>query len=137
MGGAVINASVRSGTNEIHGSLWEYLRNTDLKATGFFKPVGGAKPVYIFNQFGGTLGAPVKKNKAFAFIDYEGFQRMQRSLSTTSVPTLLQRAGNCPRLALTDPFSGSPYPQRDHTGQRLDQVRDHRIRRAPGTGSTG
>ncbi len=110
VGGAVINASVRSGTNEIHGSLWEYLRNTDLKATGFFKPVGGAKPVYIFNQFGGTLGAPVKKNKAFAFIDYEGFQRMQRSLSTTSVPTLLQRAGNCSGLALTDPFSGSPYP---------------------------
>ncbi|MGA8577860.1 MAG: carboxypeptidase regulatory-like domain-containing protein, partial [Bryobacteraceae bacterium] len=105
VGGAVINASVRSGTNEFHGSLWEYLRNTDLNATGFFKPVGGAKPVYIYNQFGGTLGAPVKKNKAFAFIDYEGFQRMQHSLSTTSVPTLAQRAGNFSGLAVVDPYN--------------------------------
>jgi Carboxypeptidase regulatory-like domain/TonB-dependent Receptor Plug Domain len=110
VGGAVINASVRSGTNEIHGSLWDYLRNTDLNATGFFKPAGGAKPVYIFNQFGGTLGAPVKKNKAFAFIDYEGFQRMQRSLSTTSVPTLAQRAGNFSGMAVIDPLSGTTYP---------------------------
>ncbi len=110
VGGAVINASVRSGTNEVHGSLWEYLRNTDLNATGFFKPVGGGKPVYIFNQFGGAAGAPVKKNKAFAFLDYEGFRRMQHSLSTASVPTLLQRAGNFSGMALTDPFSGSPYP---------------------------
>lgn len=110
VGGAVINASVRAGTNEIHGSLWEYLRNTDLNATGFFKPVGGGKPVYIFNQFGGAAGGPVKRNKAFAFVDYEGFRRMRRSLSTASVPTLLQRAGNFSGMALMDPFSGSPYP---------------------------
>jgi outer membrane receptor protein involved in Fe transport len=111
VGGAVINASVRSGTNEVHGSLWEYLRNTDLNATGFFKPVGGAKPVYIYNQFGGTLGLPVKKNKAFAFIDYEGFQRMQHSLSTTSVPTLAQRAGNFSGLTVVDPYNPTaPFP---------------------------
>jgi hypothetical protein len=110
VGGAVINASVRSGTNQVHGSLWEYLRNTDLNAIGFFKPVGGAKPVYIFNQFGGTLGGPVRKNKAFLFLDYEGFRRMQRSLTTASVPTLNQRAGNFSGLAVKDPYSGAPYP---------------------------
>src|SRR6516162_1788169 len=52
--GAVINAVTRGGTNAIHGSAWEYLRNTDLNAVGFFKPVNNVKPVYIQNQFGGT-----------------------------------------------------------------------------------
>ena len=54
-GGAVINASYRSGTNEFHGSVWEFNRNTALNATGFFKPTGGAKPTLIRNQFGVRL----------------------------------------------------------------------------------
>lgn len=93
VGGGVVNASIRAGTNQYHGSAWDYLRNTDLNATGFFKPVGGSKPVYIANQFGATLGGPIRKNKSFLFVDYEGWRRLQRALSTGSVPTLAQRAG--------------------------------------------
>jgi hypothetical protein len=108
VGGAVINASIRSGTNQIHGATWEYLRNTDLNATGFFKPAGGAKPVYIQNQFGAAGGGPIKKNKAFIFIDYEGLRLTQLALSTSSVPTLPQRAGIF-TVPVTNPYTNVPY----------------------------
>src|SRR6185369_9902190 len=61
-GGAVINASYRSGTNQFHGSLWEFHRNTVLNAVGFFKPAGGQKPPLIRNQFGFTFGGPIVKD---------------------------------------------------------------------------
>ncbi|HKC87427.1 MAG TPA: carboxypeptidase regulatory-like domain-containing protein, partial [Blastocatellia bacterium] len=64
-GGAVINASYRSGTNQFHGNLWEYNRNTALNAVGFFKPVGGVKPTLIRNQFGFTFGGPIIKDHTF------------------------------------------------------------------------
>ncbi len=57
-GGAVINASFRSGTNQFHGTAWEFNRNTALNATGFFKPTGGGKPSLKRNQFGGVFGGP-------------------------------------------------------------------------------
>src|SRR5215471_5531618 len=57
--GAVVNASIRSGGNEFHGSAWEFLRNTQLNAVGFFKPVGGS-PTLVQNQFGGALGGPIR-----------------------------------------------------------------------------
>src|SRR4051812_19360984 len=69
-GGAVINASMRSGTNAFHGSVYEYLRNTDLNAVGFFKPVNNVKPVYQQNQFGATIGGPIKRDKLFFFAHY-------------------------------------------------------------------
>src|SRR5206468_2490163 len=88
-----INAATKSGTNAIHGSVWEYLRNTDLNAVGFFKPLQGIKPVYQQNQFGATLGGPVKKDKLFYFVDYEGLRRNQRTLTFATVPTADQKAG--------------------------------------------
>jgi hypothetical protein len=93
VGGGVINASVRNGTNEFHGTVWEFLRNTDLNATGFFKPTGGQKPVFIQNQFGAAAGGPIKKDKLFVFADYEGLRLLQKALSFASVPTLAQRQG--------------------------------------------
>ena len=109
VGGAVVNASMRSGTNQYHASAWEFLRNTDLNATGFFKPVGGQKPVYIQNQFGGAAGGPIKKDKLFFYADYEGLRRLQKALSTGSVPTLAQRAGNL-GVSIANPYDGSIYP---------------------------
>jgi len=91
-GGAIINVSVRSGTNEFHGAAWEFLRNTKLNAVGFFKPTLG-KPVFQQNQFGGALGGPVRKNKTFFFADYEGLHRVTRQLSFVTVPTMEQRQG--------------------------------------------
>lgn len=92
-GGAVINASYRSGTNEFHGSAWEFHRNTVLNAVGFFKPVGGVKPPLIRNQFGFTFGGPVIRDRTFFFGDYEGFRQIQKNVQFSTVPTLLQRQG--------------------------------------------
>lgn len=107
VGGGVVNASIRSGTNQLHGSAWDYLRNTDLNAVGFFKPQGG-KPVYISNQFGAAIGGPIKKNRSFLFADFEGWRRVQRALSFGSVPTLAQRQGNF-GIPIENPYSGQIY----------------------------
>jgi outer membrane receptor protein involved in Fe transport len=108
VGGAVVNASVRSGSNQLHGAIWEFLRNTDLNAVGFFKPAGGQKPVYIQNQFGAAAGGPIKKDKLFVFGDYEGLRRLQKSLSTSSVPTLDQRRGVF-TVPVVNPYDGSMF----------------------------
>src|SRR5262247_1825961 len=99
-GGAVINASYRSGTNQFHGNLWEYHRNTVLNAVGFFKPAGGVKPPLIRNQFGFTFGGPILKDRTFFFLDYEGFRQVSKALVFSSLPTLAQRSGV---LAIPDP----------------------------------
>jgi Carboxypeptidase regulatory-like domain/TonB dependent receptor/TonB-dependent Receptor Plug Domain len=107
-GGAVINASIRSGTNEFHGSAYNFLRNTSLNATGFFKPTRGVKPVLIQNQFGGAFGGPIVKDKTFFFANYEGFRRITRSLQFATVPTAAQRAGQL-GVAVRNPFTGVVY----------------------------
>ena len=107
-GGAVVNASVRSGSNQFHGAIWEYLRNTALNATGFFKPTGG-KPVLIQNQFGGTLGGPIVKNRYFFFADYEGYRRISRQLTFATIPTMEQRDGIL-GIAVRNPVTGEEFP---------------------------
>ena len=107
-GGGIINASIRSGTNSFHGSAWEYLRNTELNATGFFKPVNNQKPVLIQNQFGAAFGGPVIRNKAFFFMDYEGFRRVQRRVTFSTLPTLEQRTGNL-GIPVRNPYTGEVY----------------------------
>ena len=106
--GAVINAATKSGTNSYHGSAWEYLRNTDLNAVGFFKPTGGIKPVYQQNQFGASFGGPVKKDKLFYFLDYEGLRRVQRALTFATVPTADQKAGRF-GIPIRNPLTGSLF----------------------------
>lgn len=107
-GGAVINASLRSGTNEFHGSIYDFIRNTSLNATGFFKPTRGQKPVLIQNQFGGTIGGPIVKDKTFFFADYEGFRRITRTLAFATVPTAAQRNGQL-GIPVRNPFTGTVY----------------------------
>jgi len=85
--GAVINATIKSGTNQFHGEAWEFLRNTDLNAVGFFKPVGGGTLPFNQNQFGGAAGGPILKQKMFFFADYEGFRRVSHLLQFATVPT--------------------------------------------------
>jgi len=108
VGGAVINASLRSGTNRLHGSLYEYLRNTDLNATGFFKPAGGVKPVQIQNQFGGSIGGPIVHDKLFFFADYEGFRRISNTLQFATLPTLAQRQGQL-GIRVMNPLTGQLF----------------------------
>ena len=107
-GGGIINATIRSGTNGFHGAAWEYLRNTELNATGFFKPVNNQKPALIQNQFGGAFGGPVIKNKAFFFADYEGYRRVSKRITFTTLPTLDQRQGIL-GMPIRNPYSGDVY----------------------------
>jgi hypothetical protein len=106
--GAVINATMKSGTNELHGSFWEYFRNTRLNAAGFFRPASG-KPILQRNQFGFTLGGPVVRNRAFFFADWEGFRQREKFVVTATLPTAAQRQGVF-ATAVTNPLTGATYP---------------------------
>ncbi len=107
-GGAVINAAIRSGTNQFHGTAYEFLRNTALNATGFFKPVRDQKPVLIQNQFGATFGGPIIKDKTFFFADYEGYRRVTSSLVFATVPTAAQRNGQL-GVPVRNPYTNVVY----------------------------
>ena len=90
--GGIVNVVTKSGANQLHGSAFEFLRNTALDAKNFFDPSVGT---YRQNQFGGTLGGPIVKNKFFFFADYQG-TRTAEGISTGQipVPTLADRSGN-------------------------------------------
>lgn len=95
LAGGVINLSTKSGTNAFHGGLYEFLRNRSLNANTFFNNRAGvARPAFSQNQFGGTFGGPVRKDKTFFFGSYEGFRLRQGQSYVFSVPTDLQRNGN-------------------------------------------
>ena len=106
--GAVINATTKSGSNAIHGAAWEYLRNTQLNAVGFFKPAQNVKPVFQQNQFGAAGGGPIKKDKFFYFFDYEGLRRTTRALTLATIPTDAQKSGNF-ATPLRNPMTGATY----------------------------
>ncbi|HEX4748698.1 MAG TPA: carboxypeptidase regulatory-like domain-containing protein [Bryobacteraceae bacterium] len=91
--GAIVNLVTRSGTNDLHGSLFEFFRNDALDARNFFDPAGFATPELRLNQFGGTVGGPIKKDRTFFFINYEGFRRIAGITLITNVPTVLERQG--------------------------------------------
>lgn len=107
-GAAVLNATIKSGTNELHGSAWEFFRNDKLDAADFFENAGGIpKGALRQNQFGVSAGGPIIKNKIFIFGDYEGFRRVQGTVATGTVPTALMRstAGNGPYTNFTELLS--------------------------------
>lgn len=110
VGGAVVNAVMKSGTNQFHGTAYEFLRNTALNATGFlFSPAVFVKPTLQRNQFGTTIGGPLIKNKLFFFADYEGQRQLQRYLNFDSLPTATDRTGILP-VTVVNPLTGVVYP---------------------------
>jgi hypothetical protein len=99
--GAIINAVIKSGTNQIHGSAWEFLRNNKLDARNYFDPVGQPAPQYQQNQFGVTFGGPVVlphlydgRNRTFFFVDYEGYRVRQAATQVAFVPPTAWRNGD-------------------------------------------
>ncbi|MDE3104956.1 MAG: TonB-dependent receptor [Acidobacteriota bacterium] len=87
--GAVLNATIKSGTNSLHGAVWEFFRNDKLDAANWFEDHGGIKKGALRqNQFGVSAGGPIIKNKAFFFADYEGLRRVQGTVQSGTVPTL-------------------------------------------------
>jgi hypothetical protein len=100
--GGVVNLTTRSGSNDFHGTAFEFLRNEALNARNVFAPSPAAKPVFRRNQFGGVAGGPVQRNRMFFFADYQGQRQEIGRTVTSTVPTVLQRQG-----VFTEAISGS------------------------------
>ena len=95
--GGVVNLTTKSGTNDFHGSAFEFLRNEALNARNLFAPATAAnprKPVFRRNQFGGVVGGPIIKDRTFFFGDYQGTRQLIARVRNSTVPTLAQREGN-------------------------------------------
>ena len=91
--GAVLNATIKSGTNQFHGAAWEFFRNDALDAANYFENANGLpKGRFQQNQFGATLGGPIIHNKTFFFVDYQGTRANQAIPYTSTVPTALERS---------------------------------------------
>jgi len=115
-GGAILNVATRGGTNELHGSLFEFFRNTHLRARNMFNVSPQPKPAFNRNQFGGTAGGPIKKDKTFFFASFQGTYLHQASTQTQTLPVASWRQGNfadVSGLNLFDPATGN----RDGTGR--------------------
>ena len=96
--GAVVNFSIKSGTNQLHGTAYEFLRSKSLDANNFFQNrAGNNRAPLIQNQFGASAGGPIRKDRTFFFGNYEGYRRRARSPSITTVPSALERAGDFSR----------------------------------------
>lgn len=89
--GGQINVVTKSGTNQFHGDVFDFLRNTDLDARNYYAPARG---VFIQNQFGGTFGGPIKRDKVFFFGDYQGTKQIIGSTQSFPVPSVADRSGN-------------------------------------------
>lgn len=108
-GGAFINVVTKSGANQFHGAAYEFLRNNDFDARNYFDV--GAPPPFHQNQFGAELGGPIKRNRMFFYVNYEGFRQIQPNDEYSVVPSLAQRAGDfsADSKQLVNPFTGVPF----------------------------
>jgi Carboxypeptidase regulatory-like domain/TonB-dependent Receptor Plug Domain len=112
--GGVVNALTKSGTNQFHGDVYEYLRNSALDTRNFFDPVGEI-PAFRRNQFGAAIGGPIWKDRTFFFADYEGLRQNQGITATVPVPSLAARQGTLcsipqPGVCSTHKVSGAFNP---------------------------
>src|SRR5437899_4057562 len=131
--GAVVNVGIRSGSNQLHGSLYEFIRNDKLDANDFFQNrAGQARPKLTFNQYGFAVGAPVwlpkvynGRDKTFFFVNFEGFRQRLAQAITTTVPTATQLQGD---FSQTFNSAGQPVivsnPFSVHNGPAGTPIRD-------------
>jgi len=120
-GGATVNVVTRYGTNNFHGRAWEFVRNTALDASGYFLPNPNAagqiqKPALHQNQYGATLGGPLKKDKLFFFMDYEGFRQTSSHTADSTLPTDAERGLTCTGINGAGTCSPSGYYIIDNPG---------------------
>jgi hypothetical protein len=131
--GGIVNMSTKSGTNVIHGTLYEYLRNQDFNANSFFNNRNGLKrAVYQQNEYGATVGGPIKKDRTFAFLSWEQIDLRQASTTSTTVPTLLMRTGDFSQVqaknSIFDPLttalnSNGGYARTPFAGNKIPDSR--------------
>jgi Carboxypeptidase regulatory-like domain len=116
--GAMVNISIKAGSNGFHGTAYEFLRNEKLDAKNFFDDPNMPTPPFKQNQFGATLGGPVIKNKTFFFGSYEGFRQRKALTSRAQVPSDRMRQGDLSELTAPRPSGlGQPRPVDPITGQ--------------------
>jgi len=140
--GATVNVITKSGTNAVHGSVYEFLRNDLLDAREVFNHT--QKAPFRQNQFGGTLGGPIARNKAFFFTSYEGFRKRKGNTSVNTVPLAAVREGDFSQVRdIFDPFSvrrqagttsgfvRDPFPGRRIPASRFDTVMGRLIQAYP------
>jgi hypothetical protein len=108
--GAVVSAITKNGTNQIHGSAYDFVRNDNFDALDFFATPGSPKALLVQNQFGGSGGGPILKNRAWIFAAYEGTHTLSEGVGFATVPTAAMRAGNFGSTAIFDPLSTIPNP---------------------------
>lgn len=108
-GGAAISVQIKSGTNTLRGSAFEYHFNEKMRAKNYFTPAGTDKGKWLDNQYGGTLGGPIRQNKLFYFLSYEGTRQKRNVPRTVSVPSAAVRQGDFSATGTTiyDPATGS------------------------------
>lgn len=142
--GATVNVITKSGTNAWHGSAYEFLRNDYFDAKNFFTRPGAKIPAFRQNQFGGSLGGKIIRDKLFFFANYEGFRRRQERLFVNTVPTVGMRSGDFsairdiynPASLRADPtkptgFSRDPFPGRQIPASSFDPIMARMIQAYP------
>jgi hypothetical protein len=123
--GGVVNLQIKSGTNLLRGSAFEFHRDDAFDANNFFNNrAGRAKPQFKQNQFGGTVGGPVFKDKTFFFASYQGHREQQGQTFLSTVPSVAMRAGNFSALnrVIFDPLTGQPFSGNVIPTDRIDPV---------------
>ncbi len=129
--GAVINAITKSGTNNLHGSAYDFLRNDRMDAFNYFRTP--AKPLFVQNQWGGSAGGPILRNRAWVFGAYEGLHNRSETVGITTLPTAAILQGNFGTTAIFDPatltqntsgsgYLRSPFPNNVIPASRFDPV---------------
>jgi hypothetical protein len=98
-GGAVIDMTTKSGSNQFHGSLWELHRDASLDAKNYFDLGDRPIPPFVRNQFGAGMGGPLSRNRTFFFVNYEGFREVQATTAIATVPDALAHQGLLPSAA--------------------------------------
>jgi hypothetical protein len=121
--GGVVNVTTKSGTNDLHGTAFWFLRNEKLDAKNFFDPADRPKPPFKRNQFGFSAGGPVVKNKTFLFGDYEGTRIRESATITSTIPSLRMKNGDFGEqtAALRDP-NGGVFPNNRIPVSRFDRL---------------
>lgn len=107
--GGVVNVTTKSGTNTVRGDVFEFLRNSRMDAKPFFQPADQAKPLFIQNQFGGTFGGPIIRNRTFFFAGWQSSREVNAAPQLGSVPTLDMRRGVLSRT-IQNPSTQTPFP---------------------------
>jgi outer membrane receptor protein involved in Fe transport len=122
--GGQVNVVTKSGTNQVHGTIYEFFRNAGLDARNFFAPSNEASPKYQRNQFGASAGGPLVKDRTFLFGDYQGRRVREGITRITNVPTLAERRGDFSQSLNPpiNPLSGQPFP-----GNQLPQMFQHPV----------